>query len=117
LSGIELYTIDDLRPVVERTLTQRSAELPAAYSIIRAEVARFTRWLTHRQTTASLRSLTTELEQARAAALKHALGQLPPLSPNDRELLDAMTRNLTRTVLQRVGEPRGSQHDTSTDPM
>jgi glutamyl-tRNA reductase len=44
VTGVEVYTIDDLRPVVERTLTQRSAELPAAYSVVRAEVARFTRW-------------------------------------------------------------------------
>jgi glutamyl-tRNA reductase len=43
VTGVEVYTIDDLRPVVERTLTQRSAELPAAYSVVRAEVARFTR--------------------------------------------------------------------------
>lgn len=60
LAGVELYTIDDLRSVVERTLTQRSAQLPAAYSIIRGEVARFTKWLNRRQTAASLGSLKTE---------------------------------------------------------
>jgi glutamyl-tRNA reductase len=48
LSGVELSTIDDLREVVEQTLTRRSAELPAAYSVLRAEVARFTRWLSRR---------------------------------------------------------------------
>ncbi|HEY1774962.1 MAG TPA: hypothetical protein VGG41_02270 [Solirubrobacteraceae bacterium] len=31
LTGLEVYTIDDLRPVVERALTRRRAELPAAY--------------------------------------------------------------------------------------
>lgn len=41
LNGIEIYTIDDLRPLVEQTLTQRSSERPAAYAIVRAEVARF----------------------------------------------------------------------------
>jgi glutamyl-tRNA reductase len=55
LTGVELYTIDDLRPIVEGTLTQRSAELPAAYSIVQAEVARFTRWLSHREMAAGLR--------------------------------------------------------------
>ena len=49
LPGVELYTSDDLRQVVERRLTQRSAELPAAYSVVRAEVARFTRWLSRRE--------------------------------------------------------------------
>jgi glutamyl-tRNA reductase len=55
LPGVEVYTIDDLRPVVEQTLKQRSAELPAADSILRAEVARFTDWLRRRETAASCR--------------------------------------------------------------
>jgi glutamyl-tRNA reductase len=50
LAGVELHTIDDLRQTVERTLTRRSAELPAAYSILRTEVARFTDWLRRRET-------------------------------------------------------------------
>jgi glutamyl-tRNA reductase len=117
LAGVEVYTIDDLRPVVDRTLAQRSAELPAAYSVVRAEVARFTRWLSCRETAAVLRSLETEVERARAAALDCALEQLSPLSENDREVLDAMTRSLARTVLQRVGEPRGMPHRASADPI
>jgi glutamyl-tRNA reductase len=79
LTGIELYTIDDLRTVVERTLTQRRAELPAADSIVHAEVARFTRWLQCREAAAGLRSVDADVERARSAA-----------------------------VSQRVGEPRGS---------
>jgi glutamyl-tRNA reductase len=49
LPGVELYTSDDLRQVVEQRLAQRSAELPAAYSVVRAEVARFTGWLSRRE--------------------------------------------------------------------
>jgi glutamyl-tRNA reductase len=49
LAGVELHTIDDLRQAVEQTLVQRRAELPAAYSILRAEVARFTDWLRRRE--------------------------------------------------------------------
>jgi glutamyl-tRNA reductase len=64
LTGVEVYTIDDLRPVVERTLAQRSAELPLAYALVRAEVARFTGWLRRRETAAELRSLQTNVERA-----------------------------------------------------
>jgi glutamyl-tRNA reductase len=103
LAGVEVYTIDDLQQGVERTLMQRSAELPAAYSVVRAEVARFTRWLRHRETAATLSPLRAEVEQARAAALERALGQLSPLSTHDREVLDAMTRDLAETALERVG--------------
>ena len=49
LPGVELHTIDDLRQTVEQTLVQRRAELPAAYSILRAEVARFSDWLRRRE--------------------------------------------------------------------
>ena len=67
LTGVELYTIDDLRPIVERTRTQRSAELPAAHSIVRTEVARFTGWLNRRETAAALRTLGTDVEPARCS--------------------------------------------------
>jgi glutamyl-tRNA reductase len=70
LPGVELYTIDDLRQVVEQTLTQRSAELPAAYSIVRAEVARFTQWLSRREMAAKLRSLSTAVERVGAPQLQ-----------------------------------------------
>jgi glutamyl-tRNA reductase len=50
---VELHTIDDLRMVVERTLLQRRGELPAAHSVLRAEVARFTAWLGRRAAVAA----------------------------------------------------------------
>jgi glutamyl-tRNA reductase len=54
LDGVEVHTTDDLHQVVERTLARRRRELPAATAIVRAEVARFTRWLSHRQTAVAL---------------------------------------------------------------
>jgi glutamyl-tRNA reductase len=74
-------------------------------------------WLSRRQTAASLRSLTAEIERARAAALGRAFEQLSPLSANDREVLDAMTHALARAVLQRVGEPYGTQPGARPDPI
>jgi glutamyl-tRNA reductase len=55
LAGVDLYTVDDLRQTVEQTLARRSGELPAAYSIVRAEVDRFTRWLNRRETLSEYR--------------------------------------------------------------
>jgi glutamyl-tRNA reductase len=120
LDGVDVYTIDDLRDAVERTLTQRSTELPAAYSVIRSEVSRFTRWLSRRETAAALGPLTAEVEQARAATVEHALAQLSSLSAPEREALDAMTRDLAGTLLERVGARLqvtsiGIQHPT-TEP-
>jgi glutamyl-tRNA reductase len=82
LAGVEVYTIDDLRPIVERTLSQRSAELPTAYSVVHAEVARFTDWLRRRETAADLRSLSIEIELARVGG--EAGIRLPVRAPASR---------------------------------
>ena len=47
--GVDLYTLDNLRAVVDQALVQRRAELPAACSVLRGEVARFTSWLRRRE--------------------------------------------------------------------
>jgi len=49
LAGVEVYTLDDLRVLVEDTLRQRRAELPTAYAVLRSEVTRFTTWLGRRE--------------------------------------------------------------------
>jgi glutamyl-tRNA reductase len=105
LDGVELSTIDDLRPVVEHSLVRRSAELPAAYAVLHAEVARFTHWLSRRDAAAAIGPLGAEVEQARAAGLERALEHLSMLSADDREVLEAMTRGLARTMLERVALP------------
>jgi glutamyl-tRNA reductase len=53
LAGVEVYTVDDLEGVVEQARAQRRAELPAAHSVLRTEVARFTRWLSAREAVAA----------------------------------------------------------------
>lgn len=51
--GVELYTLDHLRELVEHTLGQRRAELPAAHAVLRAEIGRFTSWLRRRELVAA----------------------------------------------------------------
>ncbi|HEY6758709.1 MAG TPA: glutamyl-tRNA reductase [Baekduia sp.] len=53
LAGVELHTVDDLRRVVARNLSQRGDHLPAAREIVVAEGHRFTRWLDRRAAPAS----------------------------------------------------------------
>ena len=52
LAGVELRTVDDLQRAVQDALAERTAELPAADSILRGEAARFMRWLDARETRA-----------------------------------------------------------------
>jgi len=48
LAGVQVCTLDDLQGLVDGTLRQRRAELPAAYDVLDSEVARFTTWLGRR---------------------------------------------------------------------
>ena len=77
LAGVELHTIDDLEPVVQGALAQRRAEFPAADSILRGEVARFTRWLSARealdQRSSACRSGLREPPASRRDELMHFL--------------------------------------------
>ena len=57
MAGGEVYTLDDLRQVVEQTLVRRSVDLPVAYSVVCAEVARFTCWMNRRETAMRLGGL------------------------------------------------------------
>jgi glutamyl-tRNA reductase len=52
LVGTEVHAIDDLKPVIEHALAGRRAELPAAHSMLRIDVARFTDWLQRREAAA-----------------------------------------------------------------
>jgi glutamyl-tRNA reductase len=49
LADVELYTIEDLHQVMQCAIAGRRAELPAAYSILCGEVARFARSLGARE--------------------------------------------------------------------
>jgi glutamyl-tRNA reductase len=53
LPCVEVYTLDDLQRLVERTLLRRRAELPAARAVLLAEVGRFTAWLRRRELVAA----------------------------------------------------------------
>ena len=124
LPGVELYRIDDLEQVVVQTIARRSADLPAAYAILRREVAHFTAWLAGRRASAALGSLGAMAEAERAEELARTLAQLPALSRRDRELLDAMTQRLVQKLLHGpgrcrqavAGEPSQPTHAVTESP-
>jgi glutamyl-tRNA reductase len=103
LDGVELFTIDDLRGVVEQTLSRRAAELPAAYAIIHREVRRFTSWMSRRQAFAAQRSLRREAESLRAGELAEVAARLAALPAGDREAVEAMTSRLVVTLVDATG--------------
>ena len=75
LAGVEVYTLDDLRLLVDGTLRLRRAELPAAHAVLRAEVARFTEWMRRRD-----RHAAASERQGRGNRSRTAAAETPSLS-------------------------------------
>jgi len=100
IAGVRLYNIDALESMVESNLKERGQEAQAAEAIIAEEVggmlAKF-RYLAFRPT---LASLAAKAEHTRQRVLKRALAKLPDAPPEERRVLENMSKLLVRKILR-----------------
>ena len=100
IAGVSLYNIDALEAVVESNLRERAQEAVAAEAIIEEEVAEVLakfRYLAFRPT---LAGLTDKAERIRHRVVKRALAKLPDAAPEERRILENMSRLLVRKLLR-----------------
>lgn len=100
IAGVSLYNIDALEAVVEANLQGRAQEARAAEAIVEEELAELVekfRYLVFRPT---LAGLTDKAEQMRQRELKRALAKLPGLPPEERKVMENMSRMLIRKLLR-----------------
>lgn len=76
LGDVYLYTIDDLRAIVESGQKKRSASLPEANRIIDAEATAFQRWLNLQASSDTLKSLRRRAAAERDRLLAQARAEL-----------------------------------------
>lgn len=76
LQDLYLYTIDDLRAIVESAQQQRREALGQANAIVEAEVTSFERWLRLQSTSSTLKSLRQSAQSERDALLARARQEL-----------------------------------------
>ena len=77
LEGVSLHDMDDLQALVERNASGREAEARRAETVLRAELARFERWLASQDvvpTVAALRARADEIVVAGAGRERAAMG-------------------------------------------
>ncbi len=98
LDGIFLYDIDDMQKVVESNMRVRQAEAEEAERIISEEVARMMQRLQQRGAAPLIVSLQQQLEATRLAELERARARLATLTPEQRELVDTITRGILNKV-------------------
>ena len=99
LAGVSLYDMDDLQALVERNLSGREAEARRAEGILRAEGARFDRWLAAQDVTATVAALRARAEEVVERVLAENEQRWEGLTEADRDRLAAAARAIASRLL------------------
>ena len=98
LEDVYLYTIDDLREVIDENIKARQEEADAAVHLIADEVERFMSGLKARDAVPLIRDLRGQAEAAREQTLEQARRMLAAGKPAD-EVLEFLAATLTNRLL------------------
>jgi glutamyl-tRNA reductase len=99
LDHVYLYDLDDLRSVVASTIGRRQDEIPSAEALLAEEVERYWTWLAGLASVPVVTTLRAEMERVRERELNTALKRLDHLSPDDRQVIDHLSRSLMNKFL------------------
>lgn len=97
--GAYVYTVDDLQDVVRATLGQRAQAARRAEEIILEEMRAFQAWVRTQEAVPALTMLREHAESLRNAELERALRRLADLSPEQRTVIEALTRSIVNKLL------------------
>ncbi|MBI2868660.1 MAG: glutamyl-tRNA reductase [Chloroflexi bacterium] len=100
LDSVFLYNIDDLTGVSSLNRRQRAEAVHLVEEIIGREVEKFVAWQHDYELRPVLGALMSKAESIRHAQLEKTLKKLPPLSDEQRENLEAMTKSIVTRILK-----------------
>jgi glutamyl-tRNA reductase len=99
LPGAHLCTVDDLQEAVRATLGQRAQAAEQAEAIALEEARTFEAWLLTLEAVPALTLLRERAEQLRNAELQRALRRLSDISPEQRAVIEGLTRSIVNKLL------------------
>ena len=99
VEGVSLYDMDDLQALVERNASGREAEARKAESVLRAELARFERWLAAQDVVPTVAALRERADEIVSRVLAENEPRWESLSEGDRERMRAMARSIASRLL------------------
>jgi glutamyl-tRNA reductase len=116
LDNVFLYDIDDLQEVVNANLRERMKEADHAEHLVADEVERMMARLKVAEVTPTIVGLQEQLEQIRLGELEKVRRRLGPLTPQQEEALEALTRGIMNKVAHgpiselrlHAGKPEGA---------
>lgn len=100
IKNVFLYNIDDLTEVSNLNRKERLGEIHRAEEIITDEVNKFVSWWQVMEVRPVVSALMSRAEEIRSAQLNKTLKKLPPLSLEQRESLEAMTKSIVSKILK-----------------
>ena len=98
LDDVYLYTVDDLKDIIQENLHSREAAAAQAEEIIDYQVEHFMGWLRAQDSVASIRALRQQAEAVRDEALGRARRQLAQ-GKNPGEVLELLANLLTNKLI------------------
>lgn len=99
IEGVFTYDIDDLNQASHINRKDREKEIARAMEIVDDEMERFVSWWQALESKPTISALTQMAEEIRQRQLNMTLKKLPPLSQEEQDSLEAMTRAIVNKVL------------------
>jgi glutamyl-tRNA reductase len=99
IDGVSVYDIDDFTHVSRANRKAREREIDRATEVVEEELERLVEWWQGLDAKPMISALMKMAEDIRRRQLKATLKKLPPLSEEERESLEAMTRAIVNKIL------------------
>ena len=117
-----LFTVDDLREIIQANLAQRNLEANKAEEIIEQEIGQFSRWLSSLESTPTIIALRGKFDEIRRAELDKTMSGWKDVPPELEKRLEALTVAIINkllhsptAVLKQSGQ--GGRADLYTDAL
>ena len=94
-----VYTIDDLKGIIEFNLTKRKDEAVKAERMVDEEVIKFGEWLKTLDVVPTIVALKEKCKKIRQIELKKTLSSLGNLTPEQRKSVENLALSITKKVL------------------
>jgi glutamyl-tRNA reductase len=112
LDDVFLYTVDDLKGIVQGNLDARRSAVEQAEAIIDTQVGQFMHWMQVRESVPLIRALRDQAEDARRHEVERAL-RLLAKGDDPKQVLEALSQGLTNKLMhaptQALNEATGDE--------
>ena len=120
LDDVFLYTVDDLKGIVQGNLDARRSAVEQAEAIIDTQVGQFMHWMQVRESVPLIRALRDRAEDARRHEVERAMKMLAR-GDDPKQVLEALSQGLTNKLMhaptQALNEATGEERRTLADTL